>query len=124
MAHRGRKNADERLILTLAGGSTVQAASQLCEVSERTIFRRLQDPEFKRRVGLARADMVERALSHLAAGAAEAVIVLRNLLTADGDNIKLGAARAILEIGNRLRETVELEQRLTELEERVAATAR
>jgi hypothetical protein len=118
MAGSGRKNADESLIVTLAGGATVQGAAQLCDVSERTIHRRLNDPVFKHRLAQARAGMVERALGHLATGAAEAAVVLRNLLAAEGDNIKLGAARSILELGNKLREGVELEARIAVLENR------
>jgi hypothetical protein len=124
VAVRGRKNADEALIVTIAGGATVQAAAQLCEVSERTIYRRLQDVAFKRRLTQARSDMVERALGHLASGSAEAAIVLRNLLAAESDSIKLGAARSILELGNKLRESVELEQRLAALEQQSASKGR
>jgi hypothetical protein len=36
---------------------------------------------------------------------------------------RLGAAKAVLEIGMKVRETAELEQRLTALEEQVATTA-
>ena len=60
----------------------------------------------------------------LAAGSTEAAVTLRNLLNAEADNIKLGAARSILEIGNRLREWAELEERIAALEQRIAGRAR
>ena len=121
MAGNGRHRADDRLITTVAGGSTVQAAAQLCEVSERTVYRRIADPAFRQQLTRARAEMVERALGHLAAGSTEAGIVLRNLLGGEDDRVKLGAARTILEVGNKLRESVELEQRLADLERRLAS---
>ena len=121
MAHRGRKSADDALVATLAGGVTVQAAAQRCGVSERTIFRRLQDSGFKQRIANARAGMLERALGQLSTGAAEAAVVLRKLLRSKADSIRLQAARTILELGNRLRENVEQEHRLRALEERLLA---
>ena len=116
MAGGVRKSADDRLIATLASGTTVEAAAQLREVSERTIYCRLKDPDFQHRLQQARADLVARALGHLSAGSAEAAVTLRNLLQAEDNCVKLGAARAILELGTRLRESVEFEERLSALE--------
>lgn len=122
MSHQGRKNADELLLTTLAGGASVQAAAQLCDVSERTVNRRLADPEFRRKLNDARAQMVERALGHLSEGAAEASIVLRNLMANKdtADTVKLAAARAVLELGHKLRDGVDHEQRLAEIERLLA----
>jgi len=113
------KNSDETLIATLAGGSTVQAAAQLCEVSERTIFRRLKDPTFRRRLQQARGDMLERALGHLAAGAADAAVTLRKLMKSRKQSVQLAASRLTLELGQRLREATDVEERLRTLEERL-----
>lgn len=118
MAHRGRENADGALVLFLATGLTVEAATRKAHVSPRTVHRRLADPDFRRRVTEARADMVQRALGKLADGSTEAVETLRQLLKAEAENVRLGAARSILELGNRLRESVDLEQRLAILEQR------
>jgi hypothetical protein len=119
VAHRGRKNADDALLVALAGGRTVKDAADLAGVSLRTATRRLADPGFRRRVTQARAAMVERALVELAAGAAAAVGALRDLHT--GQNtppaVRQSAARSYLELGTRLREAVEAEQRLAALEE-------
>jgi hypothetical protein len=57
----------------------------------------------------------------MADGMAAAAKTLRKLLKADADTVKLGAARSILELGNKLREAVELEQRLAALEARANA---
>jgi hypothetical protein len=65
--------------------------------------------------------MVCRAAGQLADGMAQAVATLRKLLTAESESIRLAAARSILEIGPRLRETAELEERLAAVESRMAA---
>jgi len=49
----------------------------------------------------------------------EAALTLRHLLTAESESVRLGATRAILEHAIRLRETVELEQRILSLEEKL-----
>jgi hypothetical protein len=101
----------------LAAGLTVEAAAHKAGISPRTAHRRLAEPDFRRRVTQARAAMVERALGKLADGAAEAVDTLRKLMhKAKAESVRLAAARAMLELGNRLREAVELEQRLAALE--------
>jgi hypothetical protein len=47
---------------------------------------------------------------------ADAAAKLRELLTAESETVRLGAARALLELGVKLREGVELEQRVADLE--------
>jgi hypothetical protein len=117
MAGGSRKSADDALVAALAGGNTVEAAAALCAVSEATVYRRLREPGFRRRVSWARAELLERALGHLAQGSAEAAIQLRNLVADSKDErVKLGACRTILEMGARLRETVELAEDLAEMQ--------
>ena len=117
-----RKKNEEPLLLALACGATVEAAARQCGISGRTVYRRLEDPEFKRRLENVRADMIQRSAGMLTAAAGEAV---RTLLSLQKDAIpaavRLGAARAILEVGMKVRQVVELEVRLAELEELVAA---
>jgi hypothetical protein len=86
-------------------------------VSERTATRRWADAGFRRRVGELRADMVTGALGRLANGMSEAAGVLRQLLTAQSEPVRLGACRALLELALKLRDHVEFEHRLRALEE-------
>jgi hypothetical protein len=117
VAAGGRKNADAALVLALAAGNTAADAARQAGVSERTAFRRLADPGFRRRVTEARADMVSRGIGTLAAGMAGAADTLRKLLTAGTGAVQLGAARAILELSVKLRESAEFEARLAALED-------
>jgi hypothetical protein len=120
MAGSGRKNADEALALALAAGHTLRAAADAAGVGERTATRRMADPAFRRRVADLRADMVQRSLGRMADGMGDAAGTRRALLAAESESVRLGAARALLELTARLRESVELEHRLRTLEERMA----
>jgi len=65
------------------------------------------------------AEMVGRALGKMADGMADAADRLRQLLAAESESVRLGACRALLELGVKLRESVELEQRLADVEARL-----
>jgi hypothetical protein len=117
MAQQGRRNADEALLLALACGATVEAAAQKAGISQATAYRRLAEPAFRQRLQEVRADLVQRTAGALTAAAQEAV---RTLLALQKDNVpaavRLGAARAVLEIGVKLRESAELAERVAALE--------
>jgi hypothetical protein len=116
MAGNGRQNADEALALALAAGQTLRDAAAAVGIGERTATRRWADPAFRRRVAELRGGMVSRALGTLADGMSDAAGTLRKLLDAEAESVRLGAARSILELGTKLRESVELEERMAELE--------
>jgi hypothetical protein len=109
------------LLLALACGATLEAAAQKAGVSKTTVKRRLQDPEFRARLQEASADMVKRAARTLTAAATEAIKTLLALQQPSTPSpTRLGAARAILEIGVKLREVADMEERLTALEHQMA----
>ena len=118
MAGGDRQDADQALVAALAAGTTKQGVARLIGVGERTIYRRLEDPEFRRRVDQARGELVSRTVGRLADAGSAAVTTLLALLKADSENVRLGACRAILELGLRLRESEEFERRLSVLEDR------
>ncbi|HEY7159184.1 MAG TPA: hypothetical protein VH575_34890 [Gemmataceae bacterium] len=124
MSRNGRRNADDQLLMALACGVTVENAARQVGISPRTAYRRLADPAFRQRLQTLRGDMVSRTAGTLTAAASEAVRTLLELLkNPTSSAVRLGAARAVLEIGMKLRELADLEQRLTELEQRLDATA-
>lgn len=118
MAHNGRQKADEAL--ALAGGQTLRDAAQVVGIGEWTATRRWADQAFRLRVSELRGEMVGAALGRMVDGMTEAADVLRKLLTAESESIRLAAARCMLELGVKLRASVEIEQRLAELERRQA----
>jgi hypothetical protein len=117
VAGSGRRNADEALATALASGQTLRAAATAVGVSERTATRRWADPDFRSRVSALRGELVGQALGKLADGMSDAAAKLRELLAAQSEAVRLGACRALLELGVKLRESVELETRLAALEE-------
>lgn len=116
--NRSRANADELIVAALASGHTLQEAAKAAGVSPRTVSRRLADPAFKQRIHTLRAEMIGRALGRMADGMSDAAGTLRKLLKAKAESVRLGACRAMLELGVKLREAVEFEARLTALEQR------
>jgi hypothetical protein len=93
-------------------------------VSVSTVRRRLQDPDFCRKLEALGAEMVQRMARGLTALGAPALQALAELLRASTPHaVRLGAVRSALEIGLKVREAVVLEQRLAALEARPAADA-
>jgi hypothetical protein len=119
VAGGARDSADDVLVAALAAGKTRRAAARIAEVSEATVYRRLQEEDFIRLVADARAEMVGRALGQLSGGAAEASITLRQLLRKGDDKIRLGAARALLEFVLKVQDQADLERRLSDLESKL-----
>jgi HEAT repeat protein len=66
--------------------------------------------------------MVARAMGNITEGMTDAATTLRKLLKAKSESVRLSACRALLELGVKLRESVELEERIAELERRPEGT--
>jgi hypothetical protein len=120
MSKAPQSNADSIILLAVACGATAEVAANKAGVSTATVHRRLKKPEFKAQLQKMRADMVERTIGMLTAAAGEAVKTLLSLQKETVQAaVRLGAAKAILEIGMRLREVSELEDRIAALEEQL-----
>jgi hypothetical protein len=119
-----RKKAEDALLLALACGATVENAARQCGLSERTIYRRLREPAFRQRLGEVRTEMVQRTAALLTAASLGSV---KTLLALQKDNhpagVRLGAARAVLELGVKLRESGELLDRIAALEAHLPGAA-
>jgi hypothetical protein len=112
----------EAAALALASGCTLAAAAVASKAGERTINTWLAKvPALRRRISELRADMTSQSLGRMANAMSDAADVLKRLLEAESESVRLSAARSILELGVKLRETVEFEERLVALEARAAA---
>lgn len=116
MAGRGKKNVDDALLLALASGASIAKAAEKAGCSESTVRRRLADADFRAKVNDARNEMVRGAIGRLASLGIEAADELQRLIE-DGkdDNVKLGAARAVLQHMLAGHEHETLAQRMREL---------
>lgn len=120
MATFGGRRGDSALVTALMAGQTIQAAAKSAGVSETTARRRLADPAFRAALDAARAEALERAINALSTLSVIAVATLGELMRgAESEMARLGAARAALENLLKVRELVELEGRLAELERRL-----
>jgi hypothetical protein len=78
----------------------------------------LKDAEFCKKLEQTKADMVQRTSNMMTASGMESAKTLLELPKPTAPfSVRLGAARAMLEIGMKVRETVELEVRLAALEQ-------
>jgi hypothetical protein len=98
----------------------VENAARKAGVSERTAYRRLDDAAFVARLDRLRAEMVQRTASMLTGAGLGAVKTLVDLQqdAAVSPAVRRGAARDVLELSMKYRETADFEQRLAALEER------
>jgi hypothetical protein len=97
MAKRGKIDCDEQLLLALAAGASVALAGRQANVSERTVRRRLADPDFRRRISEMRSELVQGAIGRLSMLGRKAADALAILLDDANTQVRLGAARAVLQ---------------------------
>jgi hypothetical protein len=122
MAQRGRKNADQVLAMTLAFGATLEAAAEKAGVSAKTAYRRSKDPSFRERILEIRAELVTRTSATITAAGQEFVKTLLELVKPPTPPaVRLGAAKAGLEIGMKAREIASLETRIAAMEQQLAS---
>ena len=116
-------DTDEVLIEALGRGSTQAEASKLAGCAVRTVARRLDDPQFVRRVDVFRDALLEAGAAKLGDLIGLATSTLRELLAEDvPPQIRLGSAKTVLDASLKLRDSLLLEKRLTALETRVASS--
>jgi hypothetical protein len=115
-----KKKGDAELVQALACGASPESAAQKAGLSRRTVYRRLADPAFRAQVIELRAEMVRRSTGMVTAAGLAAVKTLMTLQdSAASEAVRLGAARATLELGCKLRENVDWAERLAALEGRL-----
>jgi len=116
-----KKKADTALVLALACGASPESGAQKAGLSLRTVYRRMAEPMFRAQVNDLRAEMLRRASSMLTAAGISSIKTFTTLQeSAESEAVRLGAARAIIELGYKLRESVEFAERLAALEARLS----
>ena len=122
MASGRKKKADDGLVLALACGASPEGAAQKTGLSLRTVYRRLAEPMFLQRVEQVRAEMARRTAGMFTAAGMGALKTFTTLQeSASSEAVRLGAARAIIELGCKLRQAVEMNERMAALEARLEA---
>ena len=122
MPQHGRRKADKVLLAALGCGATIEVAAHKAGVSEATVYRRLQEPEFIKQLQKFQSDIVQRAAATSTAAMTEAIKTFLALMQpSTPPAVRLGAARAIIDTGVNLRAMADTEQRIAALEQRQEA---
>jgi hypothetical protein len=113
----GRKSEEKReqVALLLASGLTAKEAAAAAGVAERTVANWRAEDGFRARVVALRSGLMERAVGRLASHMADGAEALHGLLKAESEAVRLGAAKALLELGAKLHEGIDLAQQVQEL---------
>jgi hypothetical protein len=123
MANEGKRGADGKVLLALACGASAEAAARQANVSESTVRRRLKDAAFIAKLNKVRAEMHVRIADQLTAASTEGVRTMVQLMKeTNSGSVRLGAARSVVELSAKVRETADLAVRINELERRLAET--
>ena len=111
----------ERAVLSVLSERTLGAAAKTAGVAERTLRRWLTDDEaFKANLAEARRMAFEAGLSRVQALTAKAIDTFEDLLRkGEQPSVRLGAAKAVVELAVSQHDAETLLTRLEELEQRV-----
>jgi hypothetical protein len=110
----------ENAAVGIAAGEASGRLAERLGIGRRTLVRWNKRDDFRRRVTELRSQMTRAACGRLAEAMTEASEVLSSLMRGDDERVKISAARDVLRIGTKLRETVEIEERIQVLEEKTA----
>ena len=117
---------DTTLALALASGMSITDAAANVGLGRTTVYRKLESPDFHRRVCEFRDKLIAVALGRIADNLTRAANALAGLLDAPEPHIRIRAARALFSMGVRLRDSIDLTARVraveTELARRQEAT--
>ncbi len=104
LAEVGRSKAefdvmgDDGLFRALVSGCHIENAALVAGVSQRTVYRRLADPQFRKQIDQARQSLRESILAKLTDAGHDAIGVLVDLMhSSDEASVRLKAAKAVID---------------------------
>jgi AcrR family transcriptional regulator len=98
LTRNGKKGGDEALVLALSSGVSVAKAAEQAGVSQRTVYRRLEDPAFRQKVEESRTRLVDAVIGRLAALGGVSVDQLGKLVASgESESVRLNAVRTVLQ---------------------------
>ena len=107
----------EPLIAALAGGMSYADAAVKVGCCRKTIVRRMKDATFRERVQAARVALLDQSIGKLAGALSDAIDCLRGIATtAESEHARVSAAGSLLRHLLPLKETLDHESRIADLE--------
>jgi len=106
----------QRAIPIILASKTITAGVKKAGIKRETFYKWIREPAFKAAFTEQRQEIIELALHELKTSASEAVSVLRELLKAEGESVRLRTAQTILDNVLKSIELENIEKRVEELE--------
>ena len=116
-----RRSRQEQALIALIQQPTIKEAAEVSGISQPTLFRYLQDTEFREEYHKAKRNLLEAALGDLQKASSEAVSTLREIICdrEAGASSRVQAARSILSFAIQAGELDDIVRRLEAVEERL-----
>jgi len=106
----------EAAIFALLEAGTIESAAQSVGVSRTSLWAWMKIEPFQARLTDARAELFREGMNALKGSMSKAASVLVKLMDSRSENVRRLAASAVLGLGLKANETVEIEERLSRLE--------
>lgn len=110
-----REAQDEILVDALTRGLSYEAAGELAGCSGRTVARRMENAGFARWVSNRRGERVVATAGQLTLLSSEAVETIRGCLEAESHQVRLSAAKTLLDLAVKFRTAHDLEVEIAEI---------
>lgn len=110
-----RAARDEVIIAALASGMSYEQAGEVAGCSGRTVSRRMDEAGFARRVSKRRGERVVAAAGQLTSLSDEAIDAIRGCLEDEDPRVKLAAAKTLLDLAVKFRNSHDLEVEIDEI---------
>ncbi len=114
-----KENNREKALAALLESSSVTEAAQKCGLSQKTLYRFLEDDDFKREYRSARRQAFENSIAQIQSASGEAVETLRQNLHCENPFVEVRAAQIILDNAYKGIELLELMERIERLEDAI-----
>lgn len=117
--HKGdmtKINNKEKALTALLNSSTITDAAAASGLSERTLYRYLEEGDFKKQFRSARREMVEHSITEIQKATTEAVETLRRNLYCENPSVEVRTAQIILDTAYKGTELLDILERLETLE--------
>ena len=116
MEQNGTPEKDTTLALALASGISIADAAAQADVGRTTVYRKLENPEFRRLVAEYRDRLISTALGRITDNMTRAAEALAQMIDSPEPHIRIRAIRTLFSFGMRMRDSIDLNTRMREVE--------